>query len=184
MTQYIEKSALSSEIEKKVKYEETWMEKQGYTGYHQGLRDAYRNILSFLDTLEVVDPYEQRVQYDSIKSGIQAQAETYSFNIESELYNQQTTKEGQKLWRKEIEQAFVIGGEAGVELAKDPRYKENLEVKDVDLEKEIQDHIKECLDIKFPTTDIELIKKDVAYTARKFFELGVNKSQKVNKDGI
>ena len=48
-----------------------------------------------------------------------------------------------------------------------------LEVKEVDLEKEIQDHIKECLDIKFPTTDIELIKKDVAYTARKFYELGL-----------
>lgn len=52
-----------------------------------------------------------------------------------------------------------------------------LEVKEVDLEKEIQDHIKECLDIKFPTTDIELIKKDVAYTAKKFFELGL-KAQK------
>lgn len=43
---------------------------------------------------------------------------------------------------------------------------------EVDLEKEIQKHIKECLDIKFPTTDIELIKKDVAYTARKFYGLG------------
>ena len=48
-----------------------------------------------------------------------------------------------------------------------------LEVKEVDLEKEIQDHIRECLDVKFPTTDIELIKKDVAYTSRKFFELGL-----------
>lgn len=43
---------------------------------------------------------------------------------------------------------------------------------EVDLEKEIQEHIKECLDVKFPTTDIELIMKDVAYTARKFYELG------------
>lgn len=49
----------------------------------------------------------------------------------------------------------------------------SLEVKEVDLEKEIQDHIKECLDVKFPTTDVELIKKDVAYTAKKFFELGL-----------
>ena len=54
---------------------------------------------------------------------------------------------------------------------------DTLEVKEVDLEKEIEEHIKECLDIKFPTTDIELIKKDVAYTARKFFELGF-KAQK------
>jgi len=49
----------------------------------------------------------------------------------------------------------------------------SLEMKEVDLEKEIQDHIKECLDVKFPTTNIELIKKDVEYTARKFFELGL-----------
>ena len=52
-----------------------------------------------------------------------------------------------------------------------------LEIKEVDLEKELQDHIRECLDIKFPTTDIDLIKKDVEYTARKFFELGL-KTQK------
>ena len=45
---------------------------------------------------------------------------------------------------------------------------------EVELEKEIEEHIKECLDVKFPTTDIELIKKDVAYTARKFYELGLN----------
>ena len=55
-----------------------------------------------------------------------------------------------------------------------------LEVKEVDLEKEIQNHIKECLDVKFPTTDVELIKKDVAYTAKKFFELGL-KAQKGEK---
>ena len=54
---------------------------------------------------------------------------------------------------------------------------DSLEVKEVDLEKEIKDHVKNCLDVKFPTTDIEQIKKDVAYTARMFFELGL-KSQK------
>ena len=54
---------------------------------------------------------------------------------------------------------------------------ENLEVKEVDLEKEIETHLKECLDVKFPTTDIELIKKDVRYTAEMFFELGL-KAQK------
>lgn len=53
----------------------------------------------------------------------------------------------------------------------------NKEVKEVDLEKEIETHLKECLDVKFPTTDIELIKKDVEYTARMFFELGL-KAQK------
>ena len=42
---------------------------------------------NFLDTIKSIDPYEQRVQYDSIKAAIQAHAETYSFNIESELFN-------------------------------------------------------------------------------------------------
>ena len=50
---------------------------------------------------------------------------------------------------------------------------DTLEVKEVDLEKELETHLKECLDVKFLTTDIELIKKDVAYTAKKFFELGL-----------
>jgi len=122
--------------------------------------------------VEKIDPYEECVQYDSIKAGIQAHAETYSFNIESELFNQ-LSKEQQGLWRKEIEQACISGGEVGVELARDQRYKENLEVKEVDLEKEIQQHINDCLDIKFPTLDIKLIAKDVEYTARKFFELGL-----------
>lgn len=33
------------------------------------------------------DPYGQCIQYPSIKDGIKAHAETYSFNIESELFN-------------------------------------------------------------------------------------------------
>lgn len=60
-------------------------------------------------------------QYDSIEAGIKAHAETYSFNIESELFHQ-LTKEQQALWRKEIEQAIISGGHAGVELARDSRY--------------------------------------------------------------
>lgn len=54
---------------------------------------------------------------------------------------------------------------------------DTFEVKEVDLEKEIQQHINDCLNIKFPTTDIKMIAKDVEYTARKFFELGL-KAQK------
>jgi len=54
---------------------------------------------------------------------------------------------------------------------------DTLEVKEVDIEQEIQNHINDCLDIKFPTTDIKMIAKDVEYTARKFFELGL-KAQK------
>ncbi len=70
---------------------------------------------------------EQCIQYPSIKDGIKAHAETYSFNIESELFNQ-LTKEQQKLWRKEIEQAYISGGDAGVKLARDIRYKETLKM--------------------------------------------------------
>lgn len=89
--------------------------------------EAYRvfvKLIDFIENLEVVDSYAEFIQYDSIKAGIQAHAETYSFNIESKLFNQ-LTKEQQELWRKELEQACISGGEVGVELARDPRYKEN-----------------------------------------------------------
>ena len=55
---------------------------------------------------------------------------------------------------------------------------DTLEIKEVDFDKEIETHLKDCLDVKFPTTDIELIKKDVTYTAKKFFELGLKVSNK------
>ncbi len=179
MTYLIDKSALVAVIEKRIKkLQKLHKENEEKLDSIQKIAillciDECKAILSFIDTLEVKDPYEQCIQYSNVNSGIQAHAETYSFNIESKLFSQ-LTKEQQVLWRKEIEQACISGGEVGVELARDPRYKENLKVKkEVDFEKELQDHIKECLDIKFPTTDIELIKKDVVYTAKKFFELGI-----------
>lgn len=126
MNQYINKSDLVAEIKK--------LRDRAYELYGVSqFGSAYNSVLDVIDTLEVIDPYERCVQYDSIKTGIQAHAETYSFNIESELFNQLTTEEQQGLWRKEIEQACVSGGEVGVELAKDPRYKENNETKEVDL---------------------------------------------------
>ena len=97
-----------------------------------GKENLCHELLAFLDTIEVKDPYEQCIQYPSIKEGIKSHAETYSFNIESELFNQ-LTKEQQALWRKEIEQACISGGNAGFELARDIRYKENFEVTEVDL---------------------------------------------------
>ena len=131
----IDKDTLVAEIERRQKIH--------FNDYHiignnspadYGACNALTQILSFIDTLEVIDPYEQCIQYSSIEDGIKAHAETYSFNIESELFNQ-LTKEQQELWRKEIEQACIGGGEAGYSLAKDTRYKENLEVKDDSLEK-------------------------------------------------
>jgi len=130
MEQYISKSALVAEIEKlKGKVSDD-------SSYCNGWQHALRMLEIELNTLEVKDPYEQCIQYDSIKAGIQAHAETYSFNIESHLFPQ-LTKEQQALWRKEIEQACISGGDMGYSLAKDPRYKENFEVKEVDLEKEL-----------------------------------------------
>jgi hypothetical protein len=82
------------------------------------------SLRSFIKTLKVIDPYAERRQYDSVESGIKASAETYSFNIESQLFNQ-LPKEQQGLWRKEIEEAYISGAQCGVDLAKDPRYKEN-----------------------------------------------------------
>lgn len=144
MAQLIDKSALVAEIERRRK--EVELNCGGYKSYDEHRCDDctvefYNEFLEIINTLEVKDPYEQCVQYDSIKTGIQAHAETYSFNIESELFNQ-LTKEQQALWRKEIEQAVISGGDAGVKLARDPRYKENLEVKEVDLD--IKQRMEEC----------------------------------------
>lgn len=132
MAQYIDKAAVVADIEriKNTEYNKNFISDDVACC-------ALDMVIDIIDTLEVKDPYEQCVQYDSIKDGIQAHAETYSFNIESELFNQ-LTKEQQALWRKEIEQACISGGDAGYLLAKDPRYRENLKVKEVDLEKEIK----------------------------------------------
>jgi hypothetical protein len=123
MTQYIDKSALVDEIERRRK-----KNARNKLNLAAAFEDNY--LLSFIDTLEVIDPYAKIVQYSSVKDGIQAHAEDYSFNIESELFNQ-LTKEQQALWRKEIEEACISGGYAGYQLAKDPRYKKNLEVKEM-----------------------------------------------------
>lgn len=168
MTQYINKSAVVAKIN-------NWIQdvKRKYTisKVQFSLKDrieSLENLLSFLDTLETKDPYEQCIQYSSIKDGIKAHAETYSFNIESELFNQ-LTKEQQELWRKEIEQACISGGEAGVELAKDTRYKENVETKEVDLDLEITLWANAIPEIRLD---------DVERLARYFFELGLKAQQK------
>ena len=119
------------------------------------------------------DPYEQCVQYASIEGGIKSHAETYSFNIESQLFPQ-LTKEQQKLWRKEIEEACISGGYAGYSLAKDPRYKENLEVKEVDLEKELNEY-----GLYYDHTSFD--RKEMVDFARHFFELGMQVSIKAQK---
>ncbi len=139
--QYIDKSAIVAEIEKIINEQQEVCKNDVANGEDPKIENIsviyhLQQLLKIIDALKVKDPYEECIQYDSINAGIQANAETYSFNIESRLFNQ-LTKEQQGLWRKEIEQAYISGGDTGVELARDPRYKENLEVKEVDLEKEI-----------------------------------------------
>lgn len=167
MGQYISKDAAIAEIDKLVdkgKYHEEYD-----CAYRDGNNGALYALKNKLDTLEVIDPYEKCVQYESIESGIKAHAEVYSFNIESELFNQ-LTKEQQKLWRREIEQACISGGYCGLNLAKDPRYKENLEAKKVDLDEEtLHSELIKIYASLYDTKDIK--------SAKRFFELGL-KAQK------
>jgi hypothetical protein len=135
MAQYIDKDALVAEIKKRLLPVVT---DKHYDEFERGQDSERIAILGIINSLEVIDPYALWIQYPSIEDGIKAHAEVYSYNIESMLFNQ-LTKEQQALWRKEIEQACVSGGEAGVELAKDPRYKKNLEMKEVNLEKEMEE---------------------------------------------
>lgn len=162
MDQYISKSALAEEIKKRKK--EAELNCGGYKSYDEHRCDDctvgfYEEFLEILDTIEVKDPYEQCVQYDSIKAGIQAHAETYSFNIESMLFPQ-LTKEQQELWRKEIEQACISGGDAGYSLARDRRYKENLETKEVDLAKD-EDYINDLIGFLHQNNKLRNTKEDI-----------------------
>jgi len=161
---YISKDALVAEIEKAYKFHE----KRG-NKHDSSICDVLYGLSHRIDTLEVIDPYEQCIQYASVESGIKAHAETYSFNIESELFNQ-LTKEQQTLWRKEIEQACISGGEMGVELAKDIRYKENVEMKEVDLDY-IKDELDRVVKIYKPNEDFGW--GTLYNIATYFFELGI-----------
>ena len=130
---------------------------------------------------QYIDPYEQCIQYPTVKDGIKAHAEVYSFNIESELFNQ-LTKEQQKLWRKEIEQACISGGDAGYLLARDPRYKENLEVKEVSLDFMLHEYWKLSPKITIDCLESATMTKDeMIEFARHFFELGMAASNNAQK---
>lgn len=57
MEQYIDKSALVAEIEKR-----KGMCDNHYGDYRNGCYNTFTDILSFIDTLEVIDPYERYIQ--------------------------------------------------------------------------------------------------------------------------
>lgn len=169
MAHYINKDALVAKIERKIDKINQFGK---IASYEVGLVDAYKIVLFFLDTLEVIDPYKRCVQHQSVKDGIKSHAETYSFNTDSALFPQ-LTKEQQKLWRKEIEYACISGGDMGYSLAKDPRYKENHEVKEVDLNREIDLWVRNLHRVP----NFEELNK----FARHFFELGIKSSQRGEK---
>ena len=164
MAHYIDKSALVAELERRIKEIEE-------IGTYLSPKGTLTNLLCYIKTLEVKDPYEQCIQYASIESGIKAHAEVYSFNIESELFNQ-LTKEQQALWRKEIERACISGGYNGLDLAKDQRYKENLEVKEEDLEEEIE-RVRKTHFINDDFEKATLEGRQITNIAKHFFELGM-----------
>ena len=89
------------------------------------------------------------------------------------MFNQ-LTKEQQTLWRNEIEQACISSSYAGVELARDPRYKENLKVREVDLDKEIKKVQRKYKTIEeyegYPCT---MYANNIECIAKHFFELGL-----------
>ena len=120
-----------------------------------------------------VDLMDTRIQYASVHDGIKSFAETYSFNIDSQLF-QQLSKEQQELWRKEIEQAVVSGGDIGITLARDVRYKENQSQPEVDLEEYIENEVKHyglsLYEASYGTFSASQIDRII----RNAFELGLN----------
>lgn len=83
----IDKDVLVAEIEKR---KADWQFGNSIEAKYK--LEECKDILSFLNAFEVKDD----------------DAEKYSFNIESQLFPQ-LTKEQQKLWKKEIEQAYMAG---------------------------------------------------------------------------
>lgn len=82
---------------------------------------------------------DNRIQYDSIESAVEAQAQTYSFNIDSELFHQLPNDEQRNLWRKEIENAVKNGAYLAFGLIKDERYNKKVE----DIKKYIDNRLEE-----------------------------------------
>lgn len=111
-----------------------------YHGKGWGLPISAEKDYELVESAEDVDVCN--IQYASIDGAIKAHAGDYSFNIESELF-QQLTPEQQKMWRKEIERAVLSGAYSGLNLARDERYEENRQEESVseELEKEVYEHL-------------------------------------------
>lgn len=120
MPQFIDKSAVVAEI--------NWLDKCFHISKSAEGQKFIKCLLAFLE--EPYDDVSIKVAAErDIKTGIQTHAQMYSLWTQSELFKQ-LTREQQRLYAKEIEQACISGGFNGVKLAKDPRCKESLEGKE------------------------------------------------------
>lgn len=177
MAQYIDKDALVAEIRKRLL---PVIRDKHYDEWEEGQDSERIAILDIIDTIKVIDPYITCIQYTDRESAIKAHAEDYSWNIESELF-QQLTPEQQKMWRKELEQACIGGGYSGLNLAKDPRYKENLEMKEVDLDKELSYEDYKGFFEKYPNLSDDWGFEEAWTFAQYFFELGLNANNTITE---
>lgn len=156
---YIDAEKLLSKIVKKNNQLVSLMNKLYYAANYKEWEaelNTYNKITSLIKSLQQEKPDNEDID----KVAQELYEHLYELkrrnNLPTNLYDKQEIID---LWK------------AGIEYGRNHLKQEQ---PDVDLEKEIENRIKECLDVKFPTTDIELIKKDVEYTARKFYELGKN----------
>ena len=82
------------------------------------LQTMNKNKIKMMEEVDYFENIDNNAQYQSFEAAIEAHAKEYSFNIESMLFPQLTTEQ-QKLWRNEIEQAYISGANAGMSLARD-----------------------------------------------------------------
>ena len=153
MTQYLPKAAVMAEIERRKKIVEKRLyinnsySEEGNAAWERdkALYDVYNSLLSFLDTLEVKESKLPNPRFPHLNNIVDKVFG--AGNLESWEY-------------KEAEQLVLLAKE---ELLKD------LEVKEVDLEKEMDDY--------FDKNDKEYTREDYLDFAKHFFELGL-KAQK------
>jgi hypothetical protein len=131
MTQYINKSILIEEIKKRISLfkKEKKTEKWSAGASQMNVVSLGARIAMLEEILSFLDTLE----------------------VKEEIFDESEKK---KLMQKCVHEAYKRGYDMGVLQATN---KINHNTKEVDLEQEIQQHINNCLDIKFPTTDIKMI---------------------------
>ena len=152
----INKDALVAEIERKINKEIQSCATDSILGYSQGCVDSMRNVLSFLDTLEVKEVKEEPVSND-LEEAI-GQSFIYHENRGDDFRSD-----------KQIETAYRHGFESGFKYKESTSIienmeKQNLEMNVADLEEEITLWANAIPEIRLD---------DVERIAKHFFELGL-----------